>query len=485
MPLDARDGISPKGSKVTVKANLPYAPPETNVLAGICLALFIGSLALPIYFDIGSLRLAPYRIILILCFIPCFVVFLASDRTRWQWPDILIIAYALWAAITVFAAHGLAEGWEPAGILVVETLGSYFLARTLITRPSAFWVFSRIFVWFVMLLTPLAIYESLTSISPLIEFFGRFMNVHPNWDLEPRLGLHRAQVSFEHPILYGVFASTAFSLSYYSFSRKKNVFTALIRAIVVMAGVFCSLSVGAFLSIMAQLGYMIWEALTKHIRSRWYWLLAAAILIYVAIDMLSNRTPIEVIISYLTFQQDASYNRILIWNFGTAEVAKNPVLGLGLQDWDRPDWMGASVDNFWLLRAMRHGIPGFLFIAAMTICIAVKLIRNVQQDKTIDLCRQGILTSMIGLWISIITVDLWNASFSMLMFFSGSSVWLFEKRYSGIKSDQTLGFSSEIQPEPSDRAVPIIGGDRSRTAHRDKRAPWPEQWKDRSSRARK
>ena len=47
------------------------------------------------------------------------------------------------------------------------------------------------------------------------------------------------------------------------------------------------------------------------------------------------------------------------------EVGRHPVFGIGLNDWTRPWWRAkmASFDNFWLLQAMRFGLPTLIFLA--------------------------------------------------------------------------------------------------------------------------
>ena len=117
---------------------------------------------------------------------------------------------------------------------------------------------------------------------------------------------------------------------------------------------------------------------------------------FVVVSMFSNRTPFHVFITYLTFNLEASYNRILIWDFGTAEVMRNPLFGIGYGEFDRPWWMHASVDNFWLLIAMRHGLPAFFLFAAAILLIMYKIGRQRIVDPEIAACRTGLLISLGG-----------------------------------------------------------------------------------------
>ena len=125
---------------------------------------------------------------------------------------------------------------------------------------------------------------------------------------------------------------------------------------------FTSLSSGPLLSAVLQFGMISWGWIT---RNAWWVLVGLVVLGYVAIDLVSNRSPVQVLISYLTFNPANAYWRLHIWNFGSAEVLRHPLFGIGLSDWTRPGWMStASVDNFWLNTAMRYGFPAFLLLAA-------------------------------------------------------------------------------------------------------------------------
>ena len=50
--------------------------------------------------------------------------------------------------------------------------------------------------------------------------------------------------------------------------------------------------------------------------------------------------------TYFTFSTTSAYNRIIIFEYGSAEVMRNPIFGIGLGDWIRPVWMSDSMDNF-------------------------------------------------------------------------------------------------------------------------------------------
>ena len=83
---------------------------------------------------------------------------------------------------------------------------------------------------------------------------------------------------------------------------------------------------------------------------------------YLVIELGSNQTPVQFYISYFTFDRQTGWFRIWIWEYGSASVLNHPLFGIGFGDWVRPKWMPNSIDNFWLVTAVRHGIPALILL---------------------------------------------------------------------------------------------------------------------------
>ena len=146
---------------------------------------------------------------------------------------------------------------------------------------------------------------------------------------------------------------------------------------------------------------------------------------WIFMSLLSNRSPIKVFISYMTFSAHSAYNRILIWDYGTAEVGRHPIFGIGFADWQRPDWMhSSSMDNFWLLTAVRYGLPALILLLAAIILTMRRLggLRN--PDDTIQRYRAAWIICIAGIGIAGVTVHFWNSLFGLFMFLLGTGVWM-------------------------------------------------------------
>ena len=159
-------------------------------------------------------------------------------------------------------------------------------------------------------------------------------------------------------------------------------------------------------------------------KQRWLLLLGLAILAYIAIDLLSTRTPMRVFLTYATFSAQTAYTRLYIFEWGMVNVWANPIFGLGFNDWVRPPFMGSSVDNFWLLTAMRYGIPGFLFLAVGYFVLIWKVGRkNFDGDAIMLLLRRSWVFTLVGVCFTLATVHIWSAPFSLFGFLLGAGVW--------------------------------------------------------------
>ena len=160
----------------------------------------------------------------------------------------------------------------------------------------------------------------------------------------------------------------------------------------------------------------------------------------------------KVFISYLTFSPQSAYNRILIWDYGTAEVARNPLFGIGFGDWARPVWMSDSMDNFWLVTAVRYGLPALIFLASAIVLLALRQARANTNDVTVNRHRMAWLAIIIGMAVSGITVHLWNAVFAYFFFLIGTGAWMAypQKRTS---TRQIAALIALNQPAPAARAA--------------------------------
>lgn len=383
----------------------------------------------------GGLRLSVYRVVLILAFIPMISALFSGKAGRVTIFDWLIIGHAGWALLALINWGGVGQGIESGGIYIAEVVGSYLVGRIYIRNYEDFYGFARAFVMVVVGTLPFTIPEALTSVHILYDGIAGMVGGPRAPFIEQRMGLERTFGSFDHPILYGVFSASAFSLAYFVVAEKRlGNFKGMWKVAGVGIATFLSASGGPYVVLMMQGFIAGWERVWGNTKGRWAALFTLFGLTYLGIDLLSNRSPFHVFVTYFTFSTTSAYNRILIFEYGSAEVVRHPFLGIGLGDWVRPVWMSDSMDNFWLLVAVRYGLPGWaMFVGAMMGLIwAVAHRQGIPEDWR--RARHAWAFTLFGITVAAATVHLWNALFVLFLFLIGSGAWLLDAPLPSTKS---------------------------------------------------
>ncbi len=394
--------------------------------------------------SLGSLRLSPYRITLIVMLVPALNLLLQNRRTPAGLIDSLMAAHGLWAALSLILAMGVAEGVESGGIYFIETFGAYLLARAYVRTYEDFVAVARLVFTVSVSLLAFAAVESFSGMHILREPFKAVFGGAGPHVIEPRLGLTRAFTSFEHPILFGVFSASAFACAYFILGEALLNNKSIKRLAAVALATFFSLSGGPFTALALQMGLIGWDRLTKGITNRWSILMGIIAAAWLVLTLLSNRSPILVFISYLTFSANSAYNRVHIWNYGTAEVGRHPMFGIGLNDWIRAPWMSSSMDNFWLLTTVRYGLPAFIFLALAVWLVGWKQANGAHFDLPLKNARKAWIITILSFVLAGLTVHFWNALMVHFFFLVGCGMALAKARQHQPVSQPQQTFS--IQP---------------------------------------
>ena len=406
-----------------------HARPAARVALAIPAVLLVISFVMPpeTSVAIGSLRLSPYRVILLIMVVPSLLHLLSGKAGPMNAVDFAILAHSIWCVIALGAYGGAGQAIESGGIYFVECFGAYAMGRRYIRNSADFQALSLLIALVVCGQLSVALPESITHQHFVRDTFRAILGGPGLVFIEPRMGLARAYGSFEHPILFGVFCSMAFATAWYATKPNLSPLRGWAVIIAVILASFVSLSAGAWTMLGMQIALIAWDRITKGMPGRWGILGVAIILMLVVISMLSNRSPVKVFISYASFSARSSYNRILIWEYGTAEVARHPLFGIGLGEWVRAPWMSSSMDNFWLVIAVRYGLPALIFMAFAILFVVLKA--SARKDITAEWarCRMGWIVTVAGAAIAACTVHLWNNTFGFFMFFVGAGVWLLDR----------------------------------------------------------
>lgn len=402
--------------------------PSTRVRLFGPIGFFLVSLIVPFFFMAGSFQLTAYRLVLLVMFVPLTFMWL-SKRIRMT--DLALLGFCLWTVLSFTAVHGMREGVESGGIMVVETFGAFLMGRVFVRNADDFLATMKIFFVIVLFLLPFAMIESFTTTNLLLSWanaIGEAMDVVPK---EPRWGLDRAQGPFSHPILFGVFCGALVSLVYFVIGYGQPLASKFWKTAAVFFTAGLCLSSGPISAVMAQVLMMGWNFIFKFIRQRWLILIGLATSMVIAVEIVAKRSAAEIFIGYFAFSKATAYNRIYIWIYGTQSVANHPWVGIGYNDWERPSYMVSSMDMFWLVPAVRHGIPAALFLQLAFVGTFVLIALHRIESERLRHYRLGFLLCLLGYYVAGWTVHYWGAVYVQLMFLLGSGMWLLDPASEG------------------------------------------------------
>ena len=389
--------------------------------------LFLGGLLVPWIFPIGPVNLSTYRIILLFAILPCIVMWSKGKAGKKRAADFGLVLFCSWAAMSFVIVQGIDQAIEPGGILFIETMGSYLLARVCIRNAQDFRNMVVYVAKLIVAMLPFTVYEWITGTNLLLLAFGSVFRTEAITWMAPRMGFSRVQGPFNHSILFGTFCGSMFALTFLTTKGKLSGISRGVLTSLVGFSAFLSMSSAPMAGVLFQIALLLWNKVLGGFAARWKLLWAIAFVGYLIVEIGSNQTPAQFYISHFTFDQQTGWYRLWIWEYGSASVANHPIFGIGLGDWARPSWMyGNSVDNFWLLMAMRHGLPGFMFLVLSLLSIWFSIAKKTDVDPDVDACRTAYLICMGAFAFVGSTVHFWVAAYAWFFFLAGSGVWMLD-----------------------------------------------------------
>lgn len=388
--------------------------------------LFMMTVMLPVQGSLGGVVLSGNRLLLIFMVVPLTINLLMGRYGRLLLVDILFFLHVVWG-IVALSINNPDRVVLFMGSTSVEFIGGYVIGRAFIRNSHDFLALCRLLAGLVALTFPLALYETFSGDPVLIRALESLPGLTSTTTglSSPRFGLERVQVFLAHPIHYGIFTGMLLSIVFVGFRGHMSDASRYGLTLVILACTLLSLSSGPLLALILQFGLVFWGWLFREVKARWLILFCATVAAYVVVDLLSNRTPFRVFMHYLTLNAHTAYWRALIFEWGMVNVWANPIFGLGLNDWVRPVYMySGSMDNFWLLMAVRYGIPGFLLLAS-GVGFALWRIgrRDLDNNLTMWQLRRAWMISMMGLTFALCATHVWGPLYSFVFFFFGAGIW--------------------------------------------------------------
>lgn len=401
------------------------APASDRVKLAWPVVALCWSLIIPWIIPLGSLAMPPYRIVLIITFFPAMFRILSGKAGRIGVADIAIVLFSFWISVALIVAHGFGDAIEQAGSETLETMGAFMVARAYIRSVRDFEALARLmFIIVGFVLFPLALLEAALGRNIVLELASRVFPTHIINYQPPRMGIRRVQSVFEHPILFGVFCSGVLATTYLVLGHGKTTAKRLGSTAIIALTAFLSLSSGPISTVIMQIALLTWNRLLGGLKSRWCLLICGFGGLVLIVDLISSRPLPAILFSYFALDEASAYFRLLIWEFGSQSVMNHPIFGVGMGQWDRPEWMPFSVDMFWLVNAIVGGIPAAFFMAVAFFSTVLSVAFAKGLDARAERCRLAFLIAMAGFFVVGWMVHFWGATYVFFILMLGSGRWM-------------------------------------------------------------
>ena len=390
-----------------------------------------------ITFSIGTFIFFPYRALL-LFLTPWIIQHVVRGAIKLGFGDFLVCAMLAWIFVALTFTEGFDKAIANGGASAIDIGISYFLARCTLTSVSAGRKFLS-YVGPVLLFAGCTVAaETVTGrylVQPLFaQFFGRELTSNVFTEVNQRLGLIRGTGPFPHPILAGLLLASLMPIYSLSGLKIRALSIGVFAAILSMA----TLSSAAFLSLTFSSALIAYELMAQFAPFlTWRRLLNGMLFVGIFLQFAAKGGIISIIVNTLSFDKYTAYYRLLIWQYGSLNVAKHPWIGIGFGEWERPLWMPPSVDNYWLFTAMNYGLPNTLArlllpIFAVTLSsLAMANVNNRDRRFVLGWAIAVALMTLMGF-----TVSFWGVTQTWYFFIIGGAISLSQGSYDIVRPAQ-------------------------------------------------
>lgn len=373
--------------------------------------------------DLGGFQLYPYRLALIVA-LPFMAIRVGRVPVRLGLADLLVVASGIWMLIATAVHYPLDVALKSGGATTLDSLAAYFAGRIFFRNALDFRRFLYRVSPIILGVAAIMALESVSHRYIMRPIVGAITGHSPAAALdrmwEIRNGLLRATGPFLHPIAAGLFFGSLAPLYMASDLPRWRWF----GLIACMGGIFGWSSAG-IAAIGIGIGLGIYDNYQKKLRIGWAPLIAVVLIGCFLVQMLTEGGLLKFIIRYASLNPQTGYFRLLIWDYGSADVARQPWFGIGyFESYNRPSWMRSdSVDNYWLLQALRFGLPSSLLMLAAVLLTVVSLGRSRQGFEYGALhgrrMATGLCVSLVVVYISLLSSAPWGADMAWLTMLVG------------------------------------------------------------------
>jgi hypothetical protein len=348
-----------------------------------------------------------------------------SPSWRFSFADFLVGGYAFSVALSEYLNAGYNDAQNLMFEMICWAVLPYALAKGMVEPEGLRIPFAKRIVWLFFLLSVGSVYEFKMGATPYRMILDRFFPGQADgWVTTFRWGFARIAGPYGHAILAGVILIAAYRIQrwlewsghwepvFRKFHPVKQLTKARILTIGLFAGVVMTMVrgpwIGGFLAAVVI-------AIGKQ-KNRWMAvgvILAALVVVgtpvgvmfyqYVSVGRAGAKT---------VAQESAAYRKELIDKY-VAIVVQKSVFGWGRNYWPKVDGMN-SIDNYYLLLALMHGLLALGFLVAIFVSFMWRLFWRGMNEPLSDPPGSSLSFTLLGIY--------WSILFSIATVFMGNQL---------------------------------------------------------------
>lgn len=374
---------------------------------GYLLMIFMITLFIPksVALNLGSIALTPTLASAVVLF-PALAF---SGRIKYAWPDLLIVFFMIATLISTLQSAPIGVCIEAFGRRVLTGGVPYLVGRYLGSHPGVFNPFMRRLMTIMAFLAIFLVLESVLR-----------LNVHSVLWSEPytphkaqRMGLTRAYGWTSHSIMLGVSYAVFVPVMMIAAIERLDKLGSLrwLKLGLLMLGVFCSLSTGAWMPAALAVGLVVYDYV-KMIPPgpRWLFISVFCSSSYLFLEVLSGRPLLRIMMMKMHLTSEmAWWYRWQLYERVYAVMPGYEWFGHGMKlPGNLANAWQWSIDNNFLVVLMLYGRVGLTLWIAMPACVLLygwKTVWNAPDSSYRRIAR--------AVMISILTVTLTQLSVAM------------------------------------------------------------------------
>jgi len=297
--------------------------------------------------------------------------------------DMLILLFAAWVGWSDYTGRGYDDAQNLMFATLFSVLAPYFVARLVIGAEGLHVAVGRRFVIIVFGVALVGLWEARFGFNPFHAVLGNFFpGQGTGWVTTFRYGLARVAGPYSHAILAGIMMAVAFVLQRWlqSAGHWEPRFTRLpwpkapVITVALAAGMLLTVARGPWLgAVVAVALFAVGQAADR----RRALMIAAAALAAGALAggwALGDYLDIEPGTVMTVSQESAFYRKVLFEKYLDIALDRS-WFGWGLTTWPKVRGM-ESIDNYYLLIALMHGLPAMGMLVLMMLGSAVQCVRR-------------------------------------------------------------------------------------------------------------